>query len=187
MHFPIDMVALRALKWLTRDPIAEAGGINIYGYVGGNPANWIDPLGLVDISYLKVFTVQGKGAAKTNKPDAFTVAAHGTPNSLAKKSGARLSPEALVKDIMSHPKYSPGMPVYIYACNAGNTEGASGGEPFAQKVADLLPNSSVYAPDSFGWFSENGFAGIYDKSNGTNEPDYSKPGSWVKYERQSEQ
>ncbi len=33
-------------RWLSRDPIAEAGGINLYGYVGGNPVNLIDPLGL---------------------------------------------------------------------------------------------------------------------------------------------
>ena len=34
-------------RWLNRDPIGEAGGINLYGYVGNNPVNWIDPLGLL--------------------------------------------------------------------------------------------------------------------------------------------
>jgi RHS repeat-associated protein len=33
-------------RWLSRDPIAEYGGINLYSYVLGNPLNWLDPLGL---------------------------------------------------------------------------------------------------------------------------------------------
>lgn len=32
--------------WLSRDPIEERGGINLYGYVGNDPINWIDALGL---------------------------------------------------------------------------------------------------------------------------------------------
>jgi len=35
----------RTARWLSRDPIAEDGGINLYGYVGGNPVNAVDPTG----------------------------------------------------------------------------------------------------------------------------------------------
>src|SRR6266849_5605990 len=33
-------------RFLTRDPISYSGGINLYAYVGNNPTNAIDPLGL---------------------------------------------------------------------------------------------------------------------------------------------
>jgi RHS repeat-associated protein len=33
-------------RWLSPDPIGEAGGVNLYGYVENNPPNRIDPLGL---------------------------------------------------------------------------------------------------------------------------------------------
>jgi RHS repeat-associated protein len=36
-------------RWLSRDPIEEDGGINLYGYVGGNFVNAVDPLGLESI------------------------------------------------------------------------------------------------------------------------------------------
>jgi len=32
-------------RWLTRDPIGEEGGINLYGFVNNDPMNWIDPDG----------------------------------------------------------------------------------------------------------------------------------------------
>jgi RHS repeat-associated protein len=36
-------------RWLSRDPIAESGGINLYGYVGNDPVNGVDPWGLHDV------------------------------------------------------------------------------------------------------------------------------------------
>jgi len=33
-------------RWLTRDPLGEAGGINLYGFVGNDPVNAVDPWGL---------------------------------------------------------------------------------------------------------------------------------------------
>ncbi len=33
-------------RWITRDPLGEAGGMNLYGFVGGNPVEWVDRWGL---------------------------------------------------------------------------------------------------------------------------------------------
>jgi RHS repeat-associated protein len=40
-------------RWLSRDPIAEVGGINLYAYVENNSVNLIDPSGLLDIVYAR--------------------------------------------------------------------------------------------------------------------------------------
>lgn len=39
-------------RWLSRDPIGENGGINLYGYAGSSPPNNIDSLGLSFGSWL---------------------------------------------------------------------------------------------------------------------------------------
>jgi RHS repeat-associated protein len=33
-------------RWISRDPIRERGGLNLYGFVGNDPVNNVDPLGL---------------------------------------------------------------------------------------------------------------------------------------------
>ncbi|GAK54248.1 YD repeat protein [Candidatus Moduliflexus flocculans] len=36
-------------RWMTRDPLGEAGGLNLYAFVGNNPVNWVDPWGLMEL------------------------------------------------------------------------------------------------------------------------------------------
>jgi RHS repeat-associated protein len=53
-------------RWTTRDPLGEAGGINLYGFVGNDPVNLVDPWGLEKIylsiriyltTYFQVFSI----------------------------------------------------------------------------------------------------------------------------------
>jgi RHS repeat-associated protein len=36
----------KTARWLSRDPLKESGGLNLYSYVEGNPLSYTDPLGL---------------------------------------------------------------------------------------------------------------------------------------------
>jgi len=49
-YFPFRYYAPSLARWMTRDPIGPAGGSDLYAYVGGNPTNFTDPLGLGPIS-----------------------------------------------------------------------------------------------------------------------------------------
>jgi len=40
-------------RWLSRDPIGESGGINLYGYVENSPINAVDPFGLSLADYME--------------------------------------------------------------------------------------------------------------------------------------
>ena len=48
-------------RWISRDPIAEAGGVNLYAYGGNNSTNAIDPLGLDAIVLLASKAIGGQG------------------------------------------------------------------------------------------------------------------------------
>lgn len=41
-------------RWPSRDPIGEAGGINLYGFVGNDPVNRVDPHGLQDTCFTRM-------------------------------------------------------------------------------------------------------------------------------------
>jgi RHS repeat-associated protein len=48
-------------RWLTQDPIGEAGGINLYRFVSNDPANRVDPLGESDFNRPPAIVIQNPG------------------------------------------------------------------------------------------------------------------------------
>ncbi len=45
-------------RWLNRDPLQEAGGINLYAYVNGDPMGYVDPDGREGVPRISVLPPQ---------------------------------------------------------------------------------------------------------------------------------
>lgn len=46
-------------RYMQSDPIGLGGGLNTYGYVGGNPLSYVDPQGLVEVGSTSNWMVGG--------------------------------------------------------------------------------------------------------------------------------
>ena len=51
-------------RWLSRDLVAEAGGLNLYDYVLNNPINWLDPYGTCPVILASQVTGGAGGGGK---------------------------------------------------------------------------------------------------------------------------
>ncbi len=60
-------------RWINRDPIAEAGGINLYGFVLNDPVNFIDPTGLEFYGAANAGFAGFNYSASTQNPSQATV------------------------------------------------------------------------------------------------------------------
>ena len=73
-------------KWTTRDPLGEAGGYNLYGFVGNSAMNWIDSWGLVSLET----SISGDFTKFDPRPEdpegvPLTIQTRVKPDSLSKK------------------------------------------------------------------------------------------------------
>ncbi|MBI4557403.1 MAG: RHS repeat-associated core domain-containing protein [Candidatus Hydrogenedentes bacterium] len=68
-------------RWLSRDPVGEEGGLNLYALVGNNPINRLDPFGLDDdndyeLDLRLALAAEGSGFVATYAYDADLLAWH---------------------------------------------------------------------------------------------------------------
>jgi uncharacterized protein RhaS with RHS repeats len=143
-------------KWLNRDPLGIAGGLNLYAYVGNNPISGVDPLGLV------VFYVHGtwsNGTADTF-PTSFVnaVQAHfddpnarffnwsGENNDAARQAAAF----ALAQQINAYKKQHPCEPIEVVAHSHGGNVALLASQKSGVYIDELLtlgtPIMSDYRP-----------------------------------------
>ncbi len=70
-------------RWLSRDPIGELGGVNLYGMLGNSPVNHWDYLGLMDYPFKNLGDLSGGGTDPANDAakDAISGFIHGSLDS----------------------------------------------------------------------------------------------------------
>lgn len=51
-HYGYRFYDPQAQRWINRDPLGEAGGMNLYGFVGNRALNRVDPDGLIELNSL---------------------------------------------------------------------------------------------------------------------------------------
>jgi hypothetical protein len=71
-------------RWLSRDPIEEAGGMNLYGFAGNNGITRTDKLGLYTIQDA-VASLKRKGVTPTGNPNPLNRAGSGNEYSDSQK------------------------------------------------------------------------------------------------------
>jgi len=139
-------------RWISRDPIAEKGGLNLYAYVLNNPPRFVDPLGLDNMNLFP------KGNPDTNAratwdatnsrpldPDEYTVAGHGSKNTMWDSNGNPISAQKLADLISRDPDYyNNPRPIRLRSCSTADERSPSG-DNFARELAYWL-GQSVTAP-----------------------------------------
>lgn len=128
-------------RWISEDPIREAGGINLYGYIGNQPLSGFDPLGLDGINLLSPYESGLHATADSmikGRSDVFIVAGHSSgsgkmvDNTSTYGSGGPALDAELILRMMLDKGYKMGTPVALFGC-----EGAAGNNSLAKQLAML--------------------------------------------------
>lgn len=161
-------------RWLNRDPIQEAGGINLYGYVGNNPVNDLDPMGLVNLNLIgnnRMSTMkqnrEGWFLDSYNPGGVYSVGGHGDAFSILDGNTHKMLDAADLLRLMRNNGYKGG-PIMLASCNTGSNP-----RGLAQQLANLT-GYPVTAPDKYFTLDGAGHPGVYgiypDGSINYNDP-----------------
>ncbi len=124
-------------RYINADPIGLAGGMNLYAYVGGDPVNFVDPMGLVDLNLHDRNTSAFLANHLYSDPNNYTVGAHGSPSKIANdrrglENRETLSPAQLAQMINDQDNYN-GQDIKLLASETGK-----GDDSFAEQLAREL-------------------------------------------------
>jgi RHS repeat-associated protein len=138
-------------RFISRDPIEENGGVNLYAYVYSSPLNSIDPLGLVDLNLFGTKDPLNELAQHTeDSASEISVGGHGAigGGEMFAPSGVPQDIKDLASKIKALPKYKAGVPVKLLVCEAGKDPGDGRGSVGAQLAKALGGANPVIAnPD----------------------------------------
>jgi RHS repeat-associated protein len=136
-------------RWLSRDPLMETGGINLYGYVSNSPIISSDRLGLAaDLIILPPGDATAPFAEGLKSPsDVFIFVAHGNQNAVYGEDGMPLKLGILAARIMKLEKFKEAKKIIFLPSNTGNPSG-DGGPSIGQRMADVF-KKLVEAPNGF--------------------------------------
>jgi RHS repeat-associated protein len=135
-------------KWMTRDPLGEAGGINLYGFVGGNPVNWVDLFGLevnLNLFNQNEFVLYTSAQNIPSDANFYLIASHGSAQSIY-FNGRSWTADQFADYLLNNTDYSPGTPIRLLGCNMGK-----GKNPFAEQLSKIL-GVQVEGAIDYMWF-----------------------------------